>query len=130
MPIKLFPCKMLTPHQGRSSVVEQRPFKPKVVGSIPTAPTNHPICLEHLSDFARRQKAAIRNKTGLLGGTDGSSKAKSDCGLNCSPYFEESQASSTVKDTLDSAEDLHAGVTFMISRNTLNCLGKWPSKAI
>src|SRR5467141_3881471 len=27
--------------QGRSSVVEQRPFKPKVVGSIPTAPTNH-----------------------------------------------------------------------------------------
>jgi hypothetical protein len=25
--------------QGRSSVVEQRPFKPKVVGSIPTAPT-------------------------------------------------------------------------------------------
>jgi hypothetical protein len=22
-------------------VVEQRPFKPKVVGSIPTAPTNH-----------------------------------------------------------------------------------------
>src|SRR5262249_29546347 len=24
---------------GRSSVVEQRPFKPKVVGSIPTAPT-------------------------------------------------------------------------------------------
>ena len=99
-------------------------------GSIPTAPTNHPICLEHRSDFARRQKAAIRNKMGLLGGTDGSSKAKSDCGLNCSPYFEESQASSTVKDTLDSAEDLHAGVTFMISRNRLNCLGKWPSKAI
>ena len=26
--------------QGRSSVVEQRPFKPKVVGSIPTAPTS------------------------------------------------------------------------------------------
>jgi hypothetical protein len=26
--------------QGRSSVVEQRPFKPKVVGPIPTAPTN------------------------------------------------------------------------------------------
>src|SRR5713226_3186808 len=26
--------------EGRSSVVEQRPFKPKVVGSIPTAPTN------------------------------------------------------------------------------------------
>jgi hypothetical protein len=31
--------KKFTP-QGRSSVVEQRPFKPKVVGSIPTAPTN------------------------------------------------------------------------------------------
>jgi hypothetical protein len=27
--------------QGRSSVVEQRPFKPKVVGSIPTAPTKN-----------------------------------------------------------------------------------------
>jgi hypothetical protein len=40
IPIKLFPCKMLTPIQGRSSVVEQRPFKPKVVGSIPTAPTS------------------------------------------------------------------------------------------
>jgi hypothetical protein len=26
-------------------VVEQRPFKPKVVGSIPTAPTNN--CLFH-----------------------------------------------------------------------------------
>jgi hypothetical protein len=25
---------------GRSSVVEQRPFKPRVVGSIPTALTN------------------------------------------------------------------------------------------
>jgi hypothetical protein len=31
---------MLAPIQGRSSVVEQRPFKPKVVGSIPTAPTS------------------------------------------------------------------------------------------
>jgi hypothetical protein len=30
--------------QGRSSVVEQRPFKPKVVGSIPTAPTNIFFC--------------------------------------------------------------------------------------
>ena len=37
---KFFSCKMFGPFQGRSSVVEQRPFKPKVVGSIPTAPTN------------------------------------------------------------------------------------------
>ena len=29
--------------QGRSSVVEQWPFKPKVVGSIPTAPTISPV---------------------------------------------------------------------------------------
>ena len=36
-----FSCKMFRPFQGRSSVVEQRPFKPKVVGSIPTAPTIH-----------------------------------------------------------------------------------------
>ena len=27
--------------QGRSSVAEQRPFKPLVVGSTPTAPTIH-----------------------------------------------------------------------------------------
>ena len=33
-------CRNLA-RQGRSSVVEQRPFKPKVVGSIPTAPTNY-----------------------------------------------------------------------------------------
>jgi hypothetical protein len=43
-----FSCKMFRPFQGRSSVVEQRPFKPKVVGSIPTAPTKlfrvHPFC--------------------------------------------------------------------------------------
>ena len=31
--------------EGRSSVVEQRPFKPKVVGSIPTAPTKSVRCL-------------------------------------------------------------------------------------
>jgi len=37
--------------------------------SIPTALTNHPICFEQSSSFARRQKAAIRNKTSLLGGT-------------------------------------------------------------
>ena len=30
--------------------------------SIPTAPTNHPICSEGFSGFARRQKAAIRNE--------------------------------------------------------------------
>ena len=49
--------------QGRSSVVEQLPFKPKVVGSIPTAPTNQPFFLEQLSDLSRRQKAAIRRES-------------------------------------------------------------------
>jgi hypothetical protein len=36
----------------------------KVMGSfsIPTAPTNHPICFEYFSSFARRQKAAIRKR--------------------------------------------------------------------
>ena len=43
--------------QGRSSVVEQRPFKPKVVGSIPTAPTK-PICFLLVA-------TAISNKTPL-----------------------------------------------------------------
>jgi hypothetical protein len=38
MCVALFSGKMIGCVQGRSSVVEQRPFKPKVVGSIPTAP--------------------------------------------------------------------------------------------
>jgi hypothetical protein len=46
--------------EGRSSVVEQRPFKPKVVGSIPTAPTsffNYPRVLrtEPLPPDARKR---------------------------------------------------------------------------
>ena len=45
--------------KGRSSVVEQRPFKPKVVGSIPTAPTSFLIHSERLASFARQQKAAL-----------------------------------------------------------------------
>ena len=36
--------------QGRSSVVEQRPFKPKVVGSIPTAPTNFSFVLNQMEN--------------------------------------------------------------------------------
>jgi hypothetical protein len=44
--------------QGRSSVVEQRPFKPKVVGSIPTAPTNHLPDWSGLNKKARGQKGA------------------------------------------------------------------------
>src|SRR5712691_9025884 len=45
--------------QGRSSVVEQRPFKPKVVGSIPTAPTSFLIHFTGLATTARQQKAAL-----------------------------------------------------------------------
>jgi hypothetical protein len=41
-PIRIFQVRWIAELQGRSSVVEQRPFKPKVVGSIPTAPTIHP----------------------------------------------------------------------------------------
>jgi hypothetical protein len=37
---RVFQVRCIARLQGRSSVVEQRPFKPKVVGSIPTAPTN------------------------------------------------------------------------------------------
>lgn len=43
--------------KGRSSVVEQRPFKPKVVGSIPTAPT--------------KTSSIINRFEGLLFGTTG-----------------------------------------------------------
>jgi hypothetical protein len=46
-------------------VVEQRPFKPKVVGSIPTAPTN----LQHLQHFIGvfdTNKAFDTNWTTLL----------------------------------------------------------------
>ena len=50
-------------------MVEQRPFKPKVVGSIPTAPTNHPFSQQQLSDLSGRQKAALKNKTSFEGGT-------------------------------------------------------------
>src|SRR5258708_31998925 len=32
----------------------------RVVGSTPTAPTNHPFSQQQLSDLSRRQKAAIR----------------------------------------------------------------------
>jgi hypothetical protein len=39
-------------------VVEQRPFKPKVVGSIPTAPTNHLPDGWTLNKNARGQKGA------------------------------------------------------------------------
>lgn len=39
-------------------MVEQRPFKPKVVGSIPTAPTNHPSDWWELTETARGQKGA------------------------------------------------------------------------
>ncbi len=40
--------------------------------SMPTAPTNHPICSERFSDLSRRQKAAIRYRISLLDGTYGS----------------------------------------------------------
>src|SRR5580692_1527031 len=45
--------------KGRSSVVEQRPFKPLVVVSIPTAPTNHLPDWSGLNKFARGQKGQI-----------------------------------------------------------------------
>ena len=44
-------------------MVEQRPFKPKVVGSIPTAPTSLLIHSTGLVTSARQQKAAIRAKS-------------------------------------------------------------------
>jgi hypothetical protein len=46
--------------QGRSSVVEQRPFKPKVVGSIPTAPTIHLPDGWTLNKNTRGQKGASK----------------------------------------------------------------------
>ena len=41
-------------------MVEQRPFKPKVVGSIPTAPTSFLFQSTGLAESARQQKAAFR----------------------------------------------------------------------
>jgi hypothetical protein len=41
-------------------VVEQWPFKPKVVGSIPTAPTSFLFLFTGLVKSARQQKAALR----------------------------------------------------------------------
>src|SRR5260370_36872804 len=60
---------MLEPPQGRSSVVEQRPFKPKVVGSIPTAPTNHPSEWWALSKNARANKLDDSVGALIVGGT-------------------------------------------------------------
>src|SRR5712692_2730815 len=42
-----------------ADVVEQWPFKPKVVGSIPTAPTSFLIHFTGLAKTARQQKAAL-----------------------------------------------------------------------
>ena len=46
--------------QGRSSVVEQRPFKPKVVGSIPTAPTK---IFNVYADLIRASQGGRTNRT-------------------------------------------------------------------
>ena len=43
-------------------MVEQRPFKPLVVGSIPTAPTSFLFHFTGLAETARQQKAALRNR--------------------------------------------------------------------
>jgi hypothetical protein len=55
--------------EGGCNAIIPRDFVVRGSCSIPTAATNHPICLERFSDFARRQKAAVRNKMSLLGGT-------------------------------------------------------------
>jgi hypothetical protein len=52
-------CRNLA-RQGRSSVVEQRPFKPKVVGSIPTAPTNISLILMKLEKSVGALGALLR----------------------------------------------------------------------
>src|SRR5271155_4370780 len=45
---------ILNTGQGRSSVVEQRPFKPKVVGSTPTAPTKA-FCFQSIGSLRTLQ---------------------------------------------------------------------------
>src|SRR6266852_206155 len=45
--------------QGRSSAVEQRPFKPLVVGSIPTAPTSFVIHSQGLAISARQKREQL-----------------------------------------------------------------------
>src|SRR5712692_757127 len=42
-----------------ADVVEQWPFKPKIVGSIPTAPTSFLFHFTGLAKTARQQKAAL-----------------------------------------------------------------------
>src|SRR5438445_180059 len=56
-PACLFRIKCCEP-KGRSSVAEQRPFKPLVVGSTPTAPTNHLPDWWGLNKNTRGQKGA------------------------------------------------------------------------
>lgn len=50
--------------QGRSSVVEQRPFKPKVVGSIPTAPTKL-LSYQHVRQLRVLRLALLFQLNGL-----------------------------------------------------------------
>jgi hypothetical protein len=68
LPVGIAHAKILVHHQGRSSVVEQRPFKPKVVGPIPTAPTNISFVKNNLHLLARpnnvRQLACDRSLGG------------------------------------------------------------------
>ena len=59
-------------------MVEQRPFKPKVVGSIPTAPTCFLFHSKGLANSARQQKAAIANLAGSASSVTG-------CGMDGKP---------------------------------------------
>ena len=65
MPSRFFRILWCEP-QGRSSVAEQRPFKPLVVGSTPTAPTSFLLQLTGLPNSAGQQKAALRNETSAV----------------------------------------------------------------
>ena len=40
-------------------MVEQRPFKPKVVGSIPTAPTNYLVVSKGFAGIAQKEHCCI-----------------------------------------------------------------------
>ena len=63
-------------------MVEQRPFKPKVVGSIPTAPTSFLFHSKGLANSARQQKAAIANLAGSASSVTG-------CGMDGNPTHKE-----------------------------------------
>ena len=68
-------CNLPTPLAGGQAITFNG-SQASDVGSIPIARSSYLVSLQQLSDWSRRQKAALRNKMSLLGGTGSSGLLK------------------------------------------------------